>query len=62
MRDRLQNHVDGGVSARFYDRYSYLPERRAAMDRWADYLDRVIAGTDDLGGELVQLRPEGEAA
>jgi hypothetical protein len=59
MRDRLQNHVESGVSAKHYDRYGYLPERRAAMDTWAAYLDRVIAGTvDDRGGNVVALRPE----
>jgi integrase len=61
MRDRLQNHVEGGVSAKHYDRYDYLPERRAAMDRWSDYLDRVISGAVD-GAEVIQLRAEGEAA
>jgi integrase len=59
MRDRLQNHVEGGVSAKHYDRYGYLPERRAAMDKWADYLDRVIAGTvDSPGANVVPIRKE----
>jgi integrase len=51
MRDRLQNHAkDGDVSSRHYDRYDYLPERRAAMASWANYLELVIAGTvDQLG-------------
>jgi hypothetical protein len=50
MRDRLQNHAMGDVSSRHYDRYDYLPERRAAMAKWAAYLDGVIAGqVDQLG-------------
>ena len=51
LRDRLQNHTKGGdVSSRHYDRYDYLPERRAAMAKWAAYLDLVIAGTVDQIG------------
>jgi integrase len=56
MRDRLQNHAEAGVSARHYDRYDYLPERRAAMERWADYLDRVIAGTAGDESSVVPMR------
>jgi integrase len=44
MRDQLQNHSKSDVSSRHYDRYSYLPERRAAMVRWSAYLDLVLAG------------------
>ena len=45
MRDLLQNHTTkSDVSSRHYDRYSYLPERRAAVAKWADYLDRVLVG------------------
>jgi integrase len=63
MRDRLQNHAKSDVSSRHYDRYEYLPEKRAAMETWSNYLDRVIAGTvDQLGrGNVIPLRKE-EAA
>jgi hypothetical protein len=45
MRDRLQNHSKtSDVSTRHYDRYDYLSERRAAMARWAAYLDLVLSG------------------
>jgi hypothetical protein len=58
MRDRLQNHSKSDVSSRHYDRYEYLPEKRAAMETWSAYLDRVIAGTvDHLGlGNVIPLR------
>jgi hypothetical protein len=39
IRDRMQTHaarVD--VGARHYDRYEYLPEKRAAMAQWDEYL------------------------
>jgi integrase len=62
MRDRLQNHVDGGVSTRNYDRHSYWNEKVAAMETWADYLDRVIAGTVDADrGNVVPMRKAEEA-
>jgi integrase len=44
MRDRLQNHSKSDISSRHYDRYSYLPERRAAMAKWAAYLEMVRSG------------------
>jgi integrase len=63
MRDRLQNHSKGGdVSSRHYDRYDYLFERRAAMAKWAAYLDLVIAGTvDQLGAREGNVVPFGGA-
>jgi integrase len=44
MRDRLQNHTKSDVSSKHYDRWEMIPEKRAAMDRWAAWLDRVLAG------------------
>jgi len=45
MRDKLQNHARKfDISSRHYDRYDYLFERRAAMAKWAAYLDLVLAG------------------
>jgi integrase len=66
MRDRLQNHAEAGVSAKHYDRYDYLDEKREAMARWSAYLDLVIAGTiDQVGmraGNVVQLAAAASAA
>ncbi len=64
MRDRLQNHAQGSdVSSRHYDRYDYLPERRAAMARWAAYLDLVIEGkVDQIGGRADNVVPIGNGA
>jgi hypothetical protein len=50
------------VSSRFYDRYSYLTEKKAAMAVWSDYLDRVIDGTVDDESNVVPLRRPDEAA
>jgi hypothetical protein len=64
MRDRLQNHARGGdVSSRHYDRYDYLPERRAAMAKWAAYLDLLIEGkVDQLGGPADNVVQIGKGA
>lgn len=43
MRDRLQNHAQGDVGSKHYDRYEYLPEKRAAMAVWSDYVDGMFA-------------------
>ncbi|HRB97293.1 MAG TPA: tyrosine-type recombinase/integrase [Nitrosomonas sp.] len=42
IRDRLQNHSLNDVSSKHYDRYSYLPEKRAAMDKWNDFLMDIL--------------------
>jgi integrase len=48
MRDRLQNHYhQDDVSARHYDRYDYMPERRAAMKTWNSYLVKLLSGEFD---------------
>ena len=44
IRDRLQNHALTDVSSRHYDRYSYLPEKRAAVAKWDRYLQRLVTG------------------
>lgn len=41
-RDRLQNHARWDVSSVHYDRYSYLPEKRAAVERWAGWFASKI--------------------
>lgn len=46
-RDRMQNHAKSDISSRHYDRYDYLKEKRAAMNKWEAYLDRILAGELD---------------
>jgi integrase len=41
-RDRLQNHSAGDVSSRHYDRWQYLPEKRAAVARWEGWLQEQV--------------------
>ncbi len=42
VRDRLQNHAMNDVSSRHYDRYDYLPEKRAAVTTWNNFLQQII--------------------
>lgn len=39
---RVLNHTDHSVTD-IYDRYSYLPEKREALQRWADHLEALVA-------------------
>lgn len=46
IRDRIQNHALTDISTKHYDRYDYLPEKRAAILKWEKYLlDNIIANT-----------------
>lgn len=40
----LLSHGRSGVQDVHYDRYSYLPEKRADLDKWARYLDQLVSG------------------
>lgn len=51
LKAQLQSHGLAGVQDRHYDRYLYLPEKRAALEAWADRLNGLA-----LGGNVVQLR------
>lgn len=51
IADRVMGHVISGVSG-VYNRYDYLPEKRALLDAWARYLADI---TDDHGN-VVQLQ------
>lgn len=42
IRDRLQNHTLQDVSSKSYDRYSYLDEKREAMEVWDRFVREMI--------------------
>lgn len=42
MRDRLQNHKRPGVSAKHYDRYDYLKEKREIIELWEKRLVSLV--------------------
>jgi integrase len=50
------NHVEGGPTAtRVYDRYSYDAEKRAALERWAKELSRILTAKPNTGAVIVPL-------
>ena len=42
-RDLIQNHARSDVSSRHYDRHNYLPEKRAAMAKWGEWIAGQLA-------------------
>lgn len=43
IRDRLQNHALQDVSSKSYDRWNYMPEKRAAMAKWDRHVRALLA-------------------
>ncbi|TIM79178.1 MAG: site-specific integrase, partial [Mesorhizobium sp.] len=39
----LQNHALQDVSSKSYDRWTYMPEKRAAMKKWDAYVRKMLA-------------------
>lgn len=54
VRAWLLSHGRSGVQAKHYDRYAYLPEKRAALEQWGKYLDDLRKG-EAFGGNVVLL-------
>ena len=52
--EKVLNHAGGTFSGVVgtYNRYDYLPEKRAALQRWADHVDQIVAGE---GSKVVSL-------
>lgn len=43
IRDRIQNHTLQDVSSKSYDRWNYMPEKRAGMRKWNSWVSRLLA-------------------
>jgi hypothetical protein len=57
---KILNHAERDVTA-VYDRHSYDPEKRAALDAWGRRLEAILAGKRAV--EIVPLiRPDVTAA
>jgi integrase len=53
-RDRVLNHADRSVGGVHYNRYDYLPEKRAALEQWSQLLIDVVEGKRK--GNIVQMK------
>ena len=42
IRDRLQNHTLQDVSSKSYDRWNYMPEKRAGMKKWDRFVTALL--------------------
>jgi integrase len=42
IRDRLQNHTLQDVSSKSYDRWNYMPEKRAGMEKWDAFVTALL--------------------
>lgn len=49
--EAILNHKSGEVSgvAAIYNRHSYLPEKRAALIKWAEHISRILGSEDENG-------------
>ena len=47
IRDRLQNHTLQYVSSKSYDRWNYMPEKRAGMKKWNAWVARLLTAKTD---------------
>lgn len=50
---KILNHIESGVT-KVYDRHSYDPEKRQALDTWGQRLEEIITGT--ISAKVVALR------
>lgn len=42
IRDRIQNHALQDVSSKSYDRWTYMPEKRDAMEKWDSFVRAML--------------------
>jgi hypothetical protein len=56
VRAWLLSHGRSGVQAKHYDRYSYLPEKRAALEQWGRYLDKLAKGEEAIDNVVLLSR------
>ncbi|MEC3911034.1 tyrosine-type recombinase/integrase [Sphingobium sp. CR2-8] len=42
IRDRIQNHALQDVSSKSYDRWDYMPEKRAGMEKWDKFVRHLL--------------------
>jgi len=61
IRAHLLSHGrDSGVQAKHYDRYSYMPEKRVALEKWAERIKQVL--DPSRKAKVIQLPKAGRNA
>jgi integrase len=58
ITDKVLNHISGTIKgvARVYNRSEYLEERKAALDTWGRYVERLVQPSTDSTVNVVELR------
>ncbi len=55
---RVLNHAERDVTGQVYDKYSYEPQKRVALERWAQRLREIVS--DEPGaGKVVEFTRRG---
>jgi len=52
---KILNHVEKGITA-VYDRHSYDPEKRAALDAWGRKLREITGGSEEINNVIPLIR------
>jgi len=55
IRDRIQNHALQDVSSKSYDRWTYMPEKRAGMEKWNEFVSSLISAPRPLGDQSAAM-------
>lgn len=62
IRDRLQNHTLQDVSSKSYDRWNYMPEKRAAMKKWNAFARSLLSKKRSKSTPALRYNATEEAA
>jgi len=63
LRAHVLSHGRSGVQSKHYDRWSYLEEKRQVLEKWAGYMQQVIAGPErEAGSQSPDRQMRNEAA
>ena len=62
-RDLIQNHGQTGISAKHYDRWEYMPEKRAGVTRWHEWLEQQVRDrpANEKARQIVDGKKQGHA-
>ncbi len=57
---KILNHADREITG-VYDRHTYDPEKRHALEAWAAHLESILSGKPKAADNVVRLATAGKA-
>jgi integrase len=54
---KVLNHTDDGITGKVYDQHDYMPEKKRALNLWADHLCATLAGKQRKVVPISKARP-----